>query len=105
MDLLGEIPDVPRPFRMFDMDRRMKLLQLAQMLLETNQFEATQRTVEYLIKITDVTALPAGVPFLPWPSSRTISDLDRLSMFDPNSCHPAHRLLPQMRFRARIARR
>lgn len=105
MDLLGEIPQVPRPFRLFDTERRLKLLQLARVILDSNPFEATQRTVEYLMKITDTDAVPEGVPNLPWHSSRTFGDLDALSMFDPNrSHHPAHQLLPQMRFRARLGR-
>ena len=104
MDLLGEIPQVPRPFRSFDAERRLKLLQLARVILESNPCEATQRTVQYLMKITDPTAVPEGVPNLPWHSSRTFGDMDALLMFDPNRAHPAHRLLPQMRFRARLGR-
>ena len=103
MELLGGVSNVPRPFRNFDTERCTKLLQLANLLLDIDQSEATRRTVNYLIRITS-DERPAAVPRLPWLEERVFGDIDALAMFDPNSTHPGQRLIPQMRFRARLGR-
>ena len=103
MEILGGVPNVPRPFRSFDRERCTKLLQLAHLLLDTDQSEATRRTVNYLIRITS-DETPAAVPRLRWLEQRIFGDMDALAMFDPNSTHPGQRLIPQMRFRALLGR-
>ena len=103
MDLLGAVPNVPRPFRNFDRERCTRLWQLGHLLLDTDQSEATRRTVHYLIKITSGEH-PPPVPRLEFLEERVFGDMDALAMFDPNSTHPGQRLIPQMRFRARLGR-
>lgn len=105
LERLGRIPVVPRPMKVFDTDWRKKLLDLASFLVATNPVESTERTVKFLILIAGTDHVPDPVPFLEWQSTRFRSDVDLLSEFDPNHCKPIQRLLPQMRFTARLHRR
>ena len=105
LGLLGAIPMVPRSLKVFDEDRRKKLLDLATFLMESDPVESTERTVKFLLKMCDRHAVPDPVSTLPWQSTRVRSDIDLLQAFDPNHCKPMQRLLPQMRFNARLHRR
>lgn len=105
LNILNQVPDVPRPFKVFDADRVKKMMQLAMALLETSPNEITQRTVQYFIKICDAGAQPDPVPLLHWVGQRTPNDVDQLEQLDVSRCRPAARLLPQMRFTARLRRR
>lgn len=104
MPLVGPIPTDARPLKVFEEDRRKKLLALADYLLRNNPVESTYRTVKFLLKIASREHEAEELPELPWISSPARSDLDRLSEFDVNSCPAFRRLLPQMRFSARLAR-
>ena len=101
MNILLEVPTVPRPFKMMDQERKLKLLALADTLLETVQDESTQRTVQYLLKLC-TPCEPDPLPTLNWVSERVPNEFDPLENL---RCRPAERLIPQMRFVARLARR
>ena len=104
MNIITQVPDVPRPFKLFDADRIKKLMQLAMSLIETTPDESTARTVKYFVKICDSEAQPDALPMLHWVSQRTPNEYDALEMLDVSRCRPAERLLPQMRFQARLGR-
>ncbi len=95
---------IPRPLKQFDEDRRKKLLQLAFVLLDTAPQESTGRTVNYFLKLCDRDAVPDPVPQLLWIEERVSGDFDALDMLDTNNCRPMERLMPQMRFVARLGR-
>ena len=101
MDILNEVPQVPRPFKTFDQDRKLKLMQLASTLLEVTPNESTRRTVEYLVKICSDLP-PSMPPRLIWIEERALNEFDELERLD--ACHSVQRLLPQMRFVARLQR-
>lgn len=101
MDILNEVPQVPRPFKMFDQDRKLKLMQLASTLLEVTPNESTQRTVKYLVKICSDLP-PSMPPRLLWIGEKALNEFDELERLDV--CHSMQRLLPQMRFVARLQR-
>ena len=105
MNILGPIPNRPRPLRVFDAERRKKLLSLAHFLLNNNPVESTERTVKFLLTLAQADQHSEEVPHLPWLSTVHRSDFDLLSDWDPNQCKAVRQLLPQMRFAARLARR
>lgn len=105
MRMLGAFPETPRPLRAFDQDRVKKLLALAQILLDTQATESTEKSVEYLLRICQTNPPLKPVPQLPWLSVRTPSDFDRLVDLDPTHLAPIQRLMPQMRFSANLGRR
>ena len=96
---------VSRPLKVFDSDRRKKMLDLAKFLLETNPVESTERTVRFLVKLAGTNPLPDPVPSLQWQSRKFRSDMDILADWDPNHCRSLQHILPQMRFAARLGRR
>lgn len=104
MGLMGNIPSTPRPLKVLDSDRRKKLLDLASFLLQGTAVESTERTVRFLVMLAQTSHEPDPVPFLQWQSTRTQSDMDMLAQRDPNHCKTLQRIVPQMRFAARIGR-
>lgn len=104
MNILTEIPRVPRPLKVFDADRVKKLLQLAGILLDIAPTESTQRTIRYFIKLCDSNQEPDELPALRWISTRVPGEYDALEQLDLSNCRPAERLMPQMRFMARLGR-
>ena len=104
MQILTEIPQVPRPLRFFDVDRMKKLMQLASLLLEVSPTESTQRTVTYFLSLCDTAAEPDQLPELRWISERVLDEHHALEQLDLSKCRPAVRLMPQMRFTARLGR-
>lgn len=105
MGLMGDIPSTPRPLKVLDHDRRKKLLDLASFLLQGNPVQSTERTVRFLVMLAQARHVPDPVPVLSWQSTRTNSDMDILAHWDPNHCKTLQRIVPQMRFAARIGRR
>ena len=103
--LLGTFPSVGRALKVFDQERRKKLLSLADFLLKSNPVESTARTVNFLVKISQPHHEPEPLLELPWLSRRLQSDFDALANWDPNNSQPVRQLLPQMRFVAKIGRR
>ena len=101
MDILNEVPQVPRPFKIFDQDRKLKLMQLASTLLDVTPNESTQRTVAYLVKLCSDSP-PSIPPRLVWIEEKARNEFDELERLD--MCHSMQRLLPQMRFVARLQR-
>ena len=101
MERLGPIPPV-RPFRQFDWERRRKLLALAKMLVESTVYESTQRTVDWLISLCEDRD-PEPVQNLDWLEQRMNDDFDALSNLDIGS-RSMTKLVPQMRFTARMLR-
>lgn len=104
MALMGDIPMIPRPLKVFDADRRKKLLDLANFLLQGQPVESTERTVRFLVRMANVSHTSEPVPVLDWLSNKVRTDFDVLADWDPNHCAPMQRLLPQMRFTARLQR-
>lgn len=100
MDLLPPVPQSPRPVRCFDVERRKKLLALADVLLKAEPTECTARTVRYLCKLAVPFAEPAPVPRLDWLCERTVDEFDALIHFDASSISHMAQLVPQMRFTA-----
>ena len=74
------------------------------MLIDTYPNEITERTVNYFLRICDAGAQPDPVPELHWVGQRSPNEFDGLEQLDVSKCRPAVRLLPQMRFVARLAR-
>lgn len=105
MALVGDLPQIPRDLKSFDADRTKKLLSLAQKLLEGLPVESTARSVEYLMRITrrDIPLDP--VPPLDWVCQHNPAEFDELCRLDPARLKPITRLVPQMRFVARLQRR
>lgn len=103
--LLGEIPRTPRPLKVFDSERRKKLLQLADLLLKTEATASTERSVNYLLALSDARASPEALPALPWVSARTHSDCHDLITLNLGKQPVLDKILPQMRFQARMNRR
>ncbi|CAK9003920.1 unnamed protein product [Durusdinium trenchii] len=97
MDLLPPVPQSPRPVRCFDVERRKKLLALADVLLKAEPTECTARTVRYLCKLAVPFAEPAPVPRLDWLCERTVDEFDALIHFDASSISHMAQLVPQMR--------
>ena len=104
MERLGSVPQVPRPWKLFDTDRRQKLLQLATLLLKMNANESTGRTVRYLLDLCNPAAQPPSVPAFPWISSRDRGEFDALIDLDMGGLAMG-RMIPQMQFVARLSRR
>ena len=101
MERLGPIPGA-RDLRQLDWERRRKLLALAQLLVEATVYESTQRTVDWLISLCEDRD-PEPVPYLDWLEQRTNDDFDALSKLDIGS-RSMTKLVPQMRFTARMLR-
>lgn len=104
MEMVGAFPQVPRALKLFDDVRRQKLLALADLVLESNPIQSTERTVEFLMQICDVRAVPDPVPALPWLSQRTAGEFDSLLQLDLGHA-TIGRVIPQMQFTAKIHRR
>lgn len=100
MGLLPPLPQEPRPVRCFDVERRKKLLALADTLLNTDATESTGRTVRYLCKLAAAHAEPAPLPRLTWLLNRTVDEYDALISFDASSIRHMQHIVPQMRFAA-----
>ena len=101
MERLGPIP-CARPLRQFDWERRRKLLALAQLLVESTAYESTERTVDWLISLCQ-DGDPEPAPDLEWLEHRMNDDFDALSNLDIGS-RSMTKLVPQMRFTARMLR-
>lgn len=99
---LSAVPQVPRPLKTYDADRRQKLLQLARLVLDTQQDESAARTVKYLVSLTDANPVPNSVPPLNWISQRRPGEFDGLITLKLN--RGIGRIVPQMEFCARIQR-
>lgn len=104
MGLVGDIPHIARPLKSFDNDRRKKFLQLAMLLLQTEDNASTQRTVQYMIALSNPNAPAEPVPALPWLSVRCDSEFDALVSLDPGQSLIG-KVIPQMQFSARMQRR
>ena len=104
MDLLGDIPEEARPLKVFDKERRQKLMQLAALLLQTEDNESTERTVKYLMDLCNVDKVPDPGPPLPWLSVRSQGEFDALIKFDPGQPLMG-KVIPQMYFTARMQKR
>ena len=105
MRLMTNMPSVPRPLKVFDVDRCLKLLQLGNMLLGARPTESPERTARFLIELSNQNPVAAPVPALRWLSQREPSAFDELVNFEPNRSKPIQALMPQMRFSARLGRR
>ena len=97
--LLADIPVVARPFKTLDQDRRKKLLQLADLLLKSNSFTSTGRTVQYLLGLCDVNACPGPLADLDWLREGAPDPFDALAHVNFGS-KPLGAVIPQMRFQA-----
>ena len=104
LHLLAVIPQVPRPLKEYDVDRRKKLLQLADLVLKTQGNQCAARTVRYLVSLTNINAVPEAVAPLPWISTRCPGEFDELINLAVGSS-VVSRVIPQMEFCARIGRR
>lgn len=104
MRYLTNIPLVPRPLKLLDLDRCKKLLQLAQVLLQVNPTVSSERTATYLVELTNQNPEVDPLPELHWISTRDPSDFDALAAFEVNRSKPIQALMPQMRFSARLGR-
>ena len=105
MRLMGDIPQIARPLKVFDSDRVKKLLSLAQLLLETQPSEGTARSVQFLMRISEQNPHVEPVPPLRWLCLHTPTEFDALVTLDPQHLAPITRLIPQMRFSAHLRRR
>lgn len=104
MRYLTNIPLVPRPLKLLDLDRCKKLLQLAQVLLQVDPTVSSERTATYLVELTNQNPEVDPLPELHWISTRDPSDFDALAAFEVNRSKPIQALMPQMRFSARLGR-
>ena len=104
MELLGDVPQVPRPLKTFDTDRRKKLVLLANLILSNENTESAARTVRYLLDLTTPNPVPDPVPPLRWLSTRSHGEFDALINLDVGGS-AVGRIIPQMQFTARMNRR
>lgn len=105
MDLMPPLPQIPRPVRPYDLERRLKLLNLADALLEAEPTEASRRTVRYMCRLAEVDVEPAPLPRLSWILERSTDEFDALLRFDGSSIgNMMSQLIPQMRFSAKFRR-
>lgn len=103
--LLGDFPREPRPLKVFDQDRRAKLLQLATLLLQTEAYASSERTVKYLVGLSQGNPCAEPLPALPWISAVTSGDCDALINLNVGEQPVLDKIIPQMRFNARFHRR
>lgn len=103
MHYLALVPQIPRDLKTFDPERRQKLIQLADLVLTTQNDESAARTVRYLLGLVNINAVPDPVPPLPWLSARCPSEFDELIDLNVGSS-VVGRIIPQMEFTARIQR-
>ena len=104
MRLYEDIPRVARPLKCYDVDRRKKLLQLAEIMVDLLPSETTRRTVQYLVHLTDLHAAPGPLAPLHWISARVPSHFDALEQLDLLESRPMVKLMPQMRLSAKLHR-
>lgn len=104
MRLYDDIPRVARPLKCYDVDRRKKLLQLAEILVDLLPSETTRRTAQYLMLLTDLHAVPGPLAPLVWISTRVPSHFDALEQLDLLQSRPIVKLMPQMRLSAKLHR-
>ena len=104
MALVGRVPQVSRPLKVFDDDRRKKILQLANLVIQIDGTDAGARTVRYLLEISNRRPTQEPLPVLPWVSTRSHGEFDALVNLDLGS-HSIGMVIPQMAFQARFNRR
>lgn len=104
MHYLRVVPQIPRELKTFDPERRQKLIQLADLVLSSQNDQSALRTVRYLLGLVNINAVPDPVPPLPWLSTRCRSEFDDLIDLDVTNS-VVGRIIPQMEFTARIQRR
>ena len=100
--MLGSVPTVPRALKQFEAHRRKKLLALAELLIDTDPTESSKRTARYLLSICDSSLEPEPLPPIHWVSTQSPGEFDGLARLDLGGA-TAGRLMPQMKFVARIA--
>ena len=100
---LAVVPQIARPLKQFDDDRRKKLLQLAQLVMSTEPTESSQRTVRYLLSLVQSNPVPEPVPPLGWISTKRPGEFDGLINLDLGA-PTVGRVIPQMQFTVRIRR-
>ena len=95
---------MPRALKTFDTVRVQKLMQLADLLLSSQPTESTERTVKYLIKLSLAQPQPDPVPPLGRIAAPREDDFTALQNLDPANMPVLFKLVPQMRFVARLGR-
>ena len=103
MRILGDFPKEPRPLKVFDKDRRKKLLALANVLLGQDSYASTARTVEYLLRLCQQDVQQGPLAELRWLGERCSDEFSALINLDVRS-KPVAAVIPQMRFTARFLR-
>lgn len=96
LQLMGPIPQVPRPLRAVKPAKRKSYLTLASILLKKVAMESTARSVRFLVALcTDLT--PQPVPRLPWFEEEV--ENDQIAVGLPPAMG---RLCPSMKFTVRL---
>jgi hypothetical protein len=104
MNILTEIPRVPRPLKVFDADRVKKTLTVGRDFAGhcSNWEHPTNNSVFH--QTLWFKSRTYELPALRWISTRVPGEYDALEQLDLSNCRPAERLMPQMRFMARLGR-
>lgn len=104
MRLFDDIPRAPRALKRFDFDRRMKLLELATVLVERMPTETSRRTALYLMHLCDLDAVPGPLACLRWITESAASEFDALESMSVLRARPMGRLMPSMALSAKLHR-
>lgn len=103
MRILGDFPKEPRPLKVFDKDRRKKLLALANVLLTQDSYASTARAAQYLLSLCKQDVQQGPLTELRWLGERCCDEFHALVNLDVHS-KPVAAVIPQMRFTARFLR-